>query len=174
MAVPGVETVGFTEQGPWQLPERTVLVKTFSLDLADGSRRRVETRFLTRQQGEWFGYSYAWNDEQTEAFLVEAKGLDRPYTIQTPAGERKQVWHYPSRSECLACHSRAANYVLGLSMLQMNKSHEYGTCTENQLSALQHAGLLRGGTPLTDERRRRHVSVDGVARATSTDRGAAL
>src|SRR5205807_5032218 len=61
MALPGKETIGFTEQGPWQLPERTVLVKTFALDTPAG-KRRIETRFLTLQEGEWYGYSYAWND----------------------------------------------------------------------------------------------------------------
>ena len=43
------------------------------------SRRWIETRFLTKQDGEWAGYSYLWNDEQTDAELVAAEGLDREY-----------------------------------------------------------------------------------------------
>ena len=33
----------------------------------------IETRVLLRQQGEWAGYSYRWNDEQTDAELVAPK-----------------------------------------------------------------------------------------------------
>jgi hypothetical protein len=57
-------------------------------------------------------------------------------------GERKQVWHYPSRAECMACHSRAQNFVLGLCEVQMNKDHDYGGRTDNQLRVLEHLGLL--------------------------------
>ena len=66
-------------------PDETVLVKSFALEMEEGnpaSRRWIETRFLTNQQGEWFGYSYLWNDEQTDGVLVDAKGLDREFSIR--------------------------------------------------------------------------------------------
>ena len=47
------------------------------------SNRWIETRFLTKQNNEWYGYSYAWNDGETEGELVEAKGADREFTIKT-------------------------------------------------------------------------------------------
>src|SRR5262249_35163007 len=56
---------------------------------------------------------------------------------------RKQRWHYPSRTECMVCHSRAANFVLGLTELQMNKEHDYGKVRANQLRTLEHLGVLR-------------------------------
>ena len=46
----------------------------------------METRLLTRQEGEWAGYSYLWNDEQTEAELVEAAGADREFSIRPSSG----------------------------------------------------------------------------------------
>src|SRR5262249_50851526 len=39
--------------------------------------------------------------------------------------------------------SRAANYVLGLTELQMNKEHDYGGVSDNQLRVLEHLGVLR-------------------------------
>src|SRR5207253_3233496 len=129
MALPGLETIGFTEQGPWQFPERTVLVKTFTVDTPAG-KKRIETRFLTLQQGEWYGYSYAWNAEQTDAVLVEAEGRDHAITVReartsketcveckvcradtTTDIKKSMVWRYPSRVECMVCHSRAASFV---------------------------------------------------------------
>lgn len=145
----GDRRIGFTARGAWQFPEGTVLVKSFALEKTAGdpaSRRWIETRLLTRQQGEWVGYSYAWNDEQTDAELVEAGGADREFAIaddDAPSGRRVQPWRYPSRAECMTCHSRAAAFVLGLSTLQMNKPHAYGDVVENQLSALERAGLFR-------------------------------
>ena len=146
-AMPGVETrIDFPTNRSWNFPDETVLVKSFALDMEEGnpaSRRWIETRFLTKQQGEWFGYSYLWNDEGTEGTLVERAGLDREFTIKTANGERKQKWRYPSRSECMVCHSRAANFVLGLSDLQMNRDHDYGGVTDNQLRTLEHIGLFK-------------------------------
>jgi len=71
--------IDFTEKNGWNFPEGTVLVKTFLLDLEEknpASRRRLETRLLTKQ---WpvGGYTYRWNDEQTEAFLVEGEAAMR-------------------------------------------------------------------------------------------------
>jgi uncharacterized repeat protein (TIGR03806 family) len=147
IALPGADTqIDFTPERGWNFPDGAVIVKSFGLEFQHGdsaSKKWIETRLLTRDRGEWFGYSYAWNEEQTEAFLVEGTGRDRDYQIQTPAGPRKQVWHFPSRTECMVCHSRAANWVLGLQTLQMNKDHSYGGVTNNQLRTLAHIGVLK-------------------------------
>ncbi|HEY7427194.1 MAG TPA: PQQ-dependent sugar dehydrogenase [Gemmataceae bacterium] len=148
IALPGADSrIDFTTNRGWNFPDKAVLVKSFALEMEEGnpaSRRWIETRFLTNQQGEWFGYSYQWNDEQTDGVLVDAKGLDREFTIRDKtSGVRKQQWHYPSRTECMVCHSRAANFVLGLTELQMNKIHDYGSVRDNQLRVLEHLGVLR-------------------------------
>jgi glucose/arabinose dehydrogenase len=152
IGLPGQTQIEFTRTWGWNFPEGTVLVKTFSLLQEEGnsaSRRRIETRLLTRQVGKWVGYSYIWNDEQTDAELVDEAGLDRVYGIRDPradGGVRKQTWHYPSRTECMVCHSRAANFVLGLTEVQMNKFHDYGSVTENQLTVLARLGVLQLNT----------------------------
>ena len=108
--------------------------------------RRIETRLLTKQDGQWQGYSYLWNDAQTDADLVAAAGMDRVYEVRDPdksGGSRKQTWHYPSRAECMVCHSRAANWVLGLTEMQMNKVHDYGGVQDEQLRTLEHLGVFR-------------------------------
>lgn len=147
LALPGTETISFTKNRGWTFPDKTVIVKSFALEQDEGnpaSRKWVETRFLTKQEGEWFGYSYVWNDVGTDGELVAAAGMDRTFAVKTPTGVREQVWHYPSRAECMVCHSRAANFVLGVSTAQMNRAHDYGSCTDNQLRALEYAGVLRG------------------------------
>ncbi len=136
IALPGAEPIEYKPTGSWNFPDKTVLVKSFAVEQAAG-KKWVETRFFTRQQGEWFGYTYRWNAAGTDADLVPAAGADETL----PNGQK---WRYPSRTECLACHSRAANFVLGVTTAQLNKSHDYGTCTDNQLRTLDHLRLLKG------------------------------
>jgi uncharacterized repeat protein (TIGR03806 family) len=149
LALPDHTRIEFTAKGGWNFPDGAVLVKTFSLDGQDAepsTRRRIETRLLTRQQGEWQGYSYVWNEEQTDATLVDSGGANLELVIrdsQAPGGKRAQTWRLPSRAECMVCHSRAANFVLGLNVLQMNKLHDYGIVKENQLGVLQQLGIFK-------------------------------
>ena len=87
IALPGLSQIDFVEEGAWKFPEGAVLVKTFSLDLEVGnpaSRKRIETRLLATQQNEWAGYTYIWNDDQTEATLVDTAGADKTFTIRDP------------------------------------------------------------------------------------------
>lgn len=135
----------------WNFPNGTVLVKSFAIEAIPenkASRRWIETRLMTRQDNEWVGYSYVWNSDQDEAELVDAAGLDREFGFTIPGGDgrpftRKQTWHFPSRAECMVCHSRAANYVLGLCTAQMNRDHDYGGEKRNQLEVLAHWGLVK-------------------------------
>ena len=115
-------------------------MQTFSLEREPGSvasRARVETRVLLRQQGEWAGYSYRWNAEQTDAPLVPKEGTTAQFSVSgaQSAGTRMQDWRFPSRAECMMCHSRAASFVLGVSEAQMNRDHDYGAVRDNQLRA---------------------------------------
>ncbi|MBI4663537.1 MAG: PQQ-dependent sugar dehydrogenase [Verrucomicrobia bacterium] len=148
LGIPGDLKIAVKGSRSWELPDSTVVVQTLCLDLEAGhagSARRVETRLLVRQQGEWTGYSYRWNDEQSDATLVEARGEEGTLSLKdssAPGGFRKQVWRFPSRAECMVCHSRAANFVLGLTELQMSKERDYGGISDNQLRALDHIALF--------------------------------
>ncbi len=140
--------IDYRRNNGWEFPDKTVLVKSFALEMKEGdptSRKWIETRFLTKQGGEWYGYTYVWNDKGTDATLLDSV-LDRAYTIKTATGQREQNWHFPSRAECMVCHSRAANFTLGLCEIQMNKDHTYPNGrTDNQLRVLEHLGLLNVG-----------------------------
>ena len=178
LALPGDSQIEFDAvvypHGPnyadrgWRFPDGTVLVKTFSLAMEKGnpsSRKRLETRILQHRKmpGDddeygaqfWFGYTYLWNDEQTDAELLSAEGLNRSYTIRDPAepgGTRQQTWRYPSRTECTLCHTMAAKYVLGVTTLQMNKDHDYGKMRENQLAVLDRLGVFKERLPQSPDR----------------------
>jgi uncharacterized repeat protein (TIGR03806 family) len=148
LALPAADpSLEFTASRSWNFPNTTVIVKSFALEMEEGnpaSRRWIETRFLTRQDDEWVGYSYRWNRQQTDATLVSRDGSDVVFEVSTEDGElRHKKWRYPSRAECMVCHSRAANFVLGLSTLQLNVEHDFGDTKVNQLHAFEQLGVLR-------------------------------
>ena len=124
----------------WEFPDGTVLIKSFGLPVSRNGKiedRWIETRLLTRRQGEWAGYTYRWNDRQTDATLVAKDGDDGLYDVAL-------AWRFPSRTECMVCHSRAANFVLGVSTGQLNRSHEYGQgIVANQLDVWKFLGAAR-------------------------------
>jgi uncharacterized repeat protein (TIGR03806 family) len=158
VALPGLERIEQKPQnnagGAWTLPNGSVLVQTLSLDRLEGADktrpRRVETRLLVRQQGEWFGYSYRWNDEQSDATLVPAAGDTALFDVPDQSeqgGRREQIWRFPSRSDCMVCHSRATGFVQGFSPLQLDCDHDYGGIVDNQLRKLEHIGIFQGPLP---------------------------
>lgn len=159
--------IDYSSSKSWTFPNGTVIVKSFALEMEHGnsqSKQWIETRFMTRQEGEWVGYSYLWNKEQTDADLVESAGRDVSFQIADKGekeGIRNQVWHYPSRAECMVCHSRASNFVLGLCEVQMNKSHDYKTGSENQLHHLEQLRILKPRSSDLKEALKRIGQADG-------------
>lgn len=134
------ETVTYPQPAPgarpgWRFPDGTVIAETISLPMEAGnpdSLRRIETRILHYEalignedfgNQYWRGYTYVWNDDQTDAELLDSAGGTRTFTIRdaaVPGGERSQTWRFPSRAECTVCHNMAAKYVLGLTTEQAN------------------------------------------------------
>ena len=153
LAVPGEEKIEYAATRGWSFPNGSVLVKSFALERIAGrpeTRRWIETRLMVREQNEWVGYSYRWNDEQTDAELISSGSQDVEFEIADPnaeGGVRKQNWHYPSRAECMVCHSRAVNYVLGLTENQMNRDYAYDSGRLNQLQMLSELGLFTKPLP---------------------------
>jgi hypothetical protein len=74
--------------------------------------------------------------------------MDEAIPISDNGVVRTQVWHYPSRSECLACHSKVGGLALGFNTPQMNREMNYGGAITNQIQALSDAAYFQ--TPVAD------------------------
>ncbi|MEL6520407.1 MAG: DUF642 domain-containing protein [Pseudomonadota bacterium] len=140
------EKISFSEDGDWSYPVGTVTIKHFELQLDEtdpNSATRLETRFFVHGTEGWYGVTYRWNEAGTDAELL-ATGETEEFTIQTASGPRQQTWTYPSRGECLVCHSSVANFVLGPSTRQLNKTLEYPATgiTANQLVTFNALGMF--------------------------------
>jgi uncharacterized repeat protein (TIGR03806 family) len=145
VAVPANLKVTFSSTGSWTFPVGTVIVKHFEMEMIDGdpnSARRLETRILTRTSTGWEGFTYRWNAGETDADLL-ATGATEVLTINAGTGsQRTQTYDYPSRTDCLQCHTSAAGFALGLSTRQLNKDFDYGAVTDNELRTLDHIGYF--------------------------------
>ncbi|MCB1204305.1 MAG: PQQ-dependent sugar dehydrogenase, partial [Verrucomicrobiae bacterium] len=84
------ERITYSQSNEWIFPVGTVLVKHFELEA-----KRLETRFLVRgSDGEWFGFTYRWNEDQLDAVLLP--GEVPVVSIESIGGESVE-WRFPSR-----------------------------------------------------------------------------
>ncbi len=139
--------IRFSSSGEWTFPEGTAFVKHFELPVDESHPEilhRLETRVLICDgQGVVRGITYKWRADNSDADLLSTNLLE-DVLIRTTPGTRTQRWYYPSREDCLTCHTRLASGVLGVTPRQMNREITEGGHTENQLLRWKHLGLFEG------------------------------
>jgi uncharacterized repeat protein (TIGR03806 family) len=137
MALPNNTAITVGSNNDWDFPNSTVLMKNFRV-----GTRLVETRLLMRHpDGEWGGFTYEWNTQQTDANLV------RGGAVRDIGGG--QQWIFPSETQCLQCHTGAAGRSLGLETAQLNRNHTYPQTgrTANELLTLNSIGMFTPPIP---------------------------
>ncbi len=158
IALPHFDQATYMESGGWGFDEDAVVIKNFLLPLDErdplNTLKRIETRILTKQDDSWYGFSYEWNEDETDAVLLTSSKT-RPFSIIEEDGSPLEYeWSYPSRSQCLQCHTAAANRTLGITTGQLNFDFEYpeSGVTDNQLRTLNHISILKSpGLPDSPE-----------------------
>jgi uncharacterized repeat protein (TIGR03806 family) len=145
IAVPG--QIVFSSAGEWRFPPGTVFVKNFDLavDAANPeAKRRLETRLLVcDSSGGVYGVVYKWRPDGSDADLLAGSAAES-ISVKSANGEvQSQTWYYPSRQDCLTCHTAIAGGVLGVKTRQLNRSFAYPSgVTDNELRAWNHLGLF--------------------------------
>ncbi|MBX7207144.1 MAG: PQQ-dependent sugar dehydrogenase [Verrucomicrobiaceae bacterium] len=148
----GGEVINFSATGSWNFPVGTVLIKQFDLATNESNPfivRRIETRFLVRGTDGWYGLTYKWRADGSNADLL-VNGENMPVTITTSdGGTRTQNWTFPGRGDCMNCHTENAGWVLGPNTRQLNGNLTYPTTgiTANQLATWSAIGMF--DTPLS-------------------------
>lgn len=145
LMVPAGARITFSATGAWTFPVGSVFVKHFEMEMTQGnptSARRLETRVLVRGTSEWFGFTYRWNAGEDDADLLTARESEL-LTIAVPGGAPiQQLYDYPSRTDCLGCHTAAAGSALGVRTRQLNREFDFPLAVDNQLRTYDHIGLF--------------------------------
>lgn len=141
----------FNAEGPWTFPKGTTWIKHFDLEMVVGdpsSRKRVETRVIVNTESGIYGLTYAWNDSGTDADLVGEQGAEKEFSIREHGSSRQQIWRFPSRQDCLSCHTSAGGLALGFNTPQLNRPLEAdNSSTNNQITDLVAAGFFSNAPP---------------------------
>jgi mono/diheme cytochrome c family protein len=112
--LPAGTTIDATNPREWEFPVGTRLWKEFGF-----GGRRVETRFLWKASATgWLAGSYLWNEEGTDAVLVDDDGVAG--AMEIAPGRRHSI---PSRGDCAACHGDERR-PLGFNPLQLSDDRD--------------------------------------------------
>ncbi|MBW2429115.1 MAG: PQQ-dependent sugar dehydrogenase [Deltaproteobacteria bacterium] len=153
MALPNLDRIGYRMSAGWDFSEHSVVIKNFILPLDErdpiNTAQRIETRLLLKKNNQWHGFSYEWNDMGTDAQLLWS-AKTKTYSIVDKDGQSVTInYLYPSRSQCIQCHTNAANGILGLNTPQMNFNFTYPASgvNDNQLRTYDHIALFTASLP---------------------------
>ncbi len=141
------EVIEFSEDGIWDFPVGTVFMKHFDMQAIEGdvsSSFRLETRFLIHGEEGYYGLSYRWTADGTDAVLVNAAGETFDFVQQTATGAVNREWLYPSQNQCLECHLPVTGGPLSANTRQLNRNHVYTSTglESNQLETFNFLGMF--------------------------------
>ena len=137
--VPNNKKAKYQEDWVFDFPTGSALIKTFyypldERDLSAG-KKLLETRLLLRKKDGWEAVSYAWNEEQNEAYKkVAGKTINVAWTDFT--GDQREVrYRVPNVNQCKECHAADDKISpIGPKARNINKELEFQEGNFNQLA----------------------------------------
>ena len=137
--VPNNKKAKYQEDWVFDFPTGSALIKTFyypvdERDLSAG-KKLLETRLLLRKKDGWEAVSYAWNEEQNEAYKkVAGKTINVAWTDFT--GDQREVrYRVPNVNQCKECHAADDKITpIGPKARNINKELEFQEGNFNQLA----------------------------------------
>jgi uncharacterized repeat protein (TIGR03806 family) len=149
--VPSDSSIVYNADNELVFPVGSTLVKNFfyyrNEQNESAGRILVETRLMILKQYGWTANTYVWNEEQTEAILLQVGGSRQVSWLDREGLQRTVSYQIPSINDCKTCHSNNnAMVLLGPKVRNLNQEFYYPDEmeTENQLLHWNHSGILQG------------------------------
>ena len=109
--------IKWEDEAVLRFPVGTVIAKTFSYPPGEetedrsGSREQLlETRIQVHKPSGWYGFSYIWNDQQTDAVLSLGGGEKQISWVDESGERRSNLYQIPNANQCLSCHSQEGHF----------------------------------------------------------------
>ncbi len=136
--VPGNKKAKYVENWVFDFPTGSALIKTFYYPVDERApelgKQLLETRLLLRKESGWEAVSYAWNEEQNEAYKkIAGKTINVEWTDFM--GEEKTVrYRVPNVNQCKECHDADDKISpIGPKARNINKKFNFKDGEFNQL-----------------------------------------
>ena len=136
--VPSNKKAKYVENWVFDFPTGSALIKTFYYPVDERApelgKQLLETRLLLRKESGWEAVSYAWNEEQNEAYKkIAGKTINAEWTDFM--GEEKTVrYRVPNVNQCKECHDADDKISpIGPKARNINKEFDFKDGEFNQL-----------------------------------------
>ena len=137
--VPNNKKATYEENWVFNFPVGSALIKTFYYPVDDRNpelgKNLLETRLLLRKENGWEAVSYAWNDEQNEAYKkIAGKTINVSWT-DFLGSDRDVRYRVPNVNQCKECHAAEDKITpIGPKARNINKKFDYDDGEFNQLA----------------------------------------
>lgn len=154
--LPSGSTIDWKETDVLDFPVGTVIGKTFAypdntIDQTP-NERFLETRIEFRDESGWIGYSYMWNESQSDAELQLGGGVIDVTWTDKQGRVIETKYQIPNANQCLSCHSQNSKFVpIGPTARNLNRpAIDHG---HNQLQHWIETKTLEGAPPIGERSR---------------------
>lgn len=130
--IPKCAPIDTSDMDHWNFPVGTRAWKQFTVD-----GKRIETRLIHKNgtgPSDWIFVAYQWNDADTDADVM-------PDGVVNAKGTTHDI---PSVNDCIQCHGKLAEHLLGFSAVQLSHDASIPGAT---IRSLGDAGLLSVPAP---------------------------
>jgi uncharacterized repeat protein (TIGR03806 family) len=144
--VPKGQHAAYTDNGVFDFPVGSVLIKTFTFapDMREPAKGEhyIETRVLIHKAAGWVAYPYIWNSDETEAVYSPVGGREKIETISTEGKPLSINYGIPNQNQCKECHSQGKKFM-PIGPAARNLNHD-GPSGVNQIADWTSRGILTG------------------------------
>ncbi len=132
-------------------PVGAAIVKTFYYDqvLPSNTARIIETRVMIKRSTGWTFAEYVWNDQQTEAYLLQG-GSTTAVSFKHNGVTQNINYEIPSEAQCATCHNSGEQPLpIGTKPQSLDNLYTYADGSKNQLAKWIEKGFLTANLPAT-------------------------
>ena len=150
--VPKGMSASFEKDKVLDFPTGSALIKTFyypidERDLSLG-KKLMETRLLLKKDYGWEAVSYAWNEQQNEAYKKIAGKTINASWIDFMGDERQVRYRVPNVNQCKECHAAEDEITpIGPKAKNINKDFSFQEGDFNQLAYWMKKEIINNSFP---------------------------